>query len=254
MKKTLLLLALAVGVASSKADTYNIGDENSFYLGFFAHADVSSSSVLVNLGRNGDVFAGITLDQSALASVLATTYGSNWYNNTDVRWGAFGYNGSYVNGSAGTAFVARSSTLPSLGTGSGGRTSWDEEKYYTFLDNASALFAAHGSDIADKSYVTGSTGHQHQFSVIANGPTAFSGITDSAWNIFTSPAFAPITHNLRVSEYNGTSYELEPSSAPATTVVMKSTNGVLSVPEPSTYALMGVAALILVVVYRRRTA
>jgi hypothetical protein len=252
MKKTLLFLVLAAGIASSKADTYNIGAENSFYLGFYADDAVSTRSVIVNLGNSTNVFAGISLDQSGLASVLATTYGANWYNNSDVRWGAFGYNGAYGNG--GNAFVGRNSSLSNLITGPGGRTSLNEEQYYTFLDYASALFAAHNNAGADKSYVTGSTGHQHQFSVVDNSSTSFSGIADDAWTIFSSAVYAPVTSNLKVTEYNGTTFGTV-GSGPAAAASIESTGGVVSVvPEPSTYALIGIAALLFVVAYRRKTA
>jgi hypothetical protein len=252
MKKTLLLLALAAGIATSKADTYNIGAENSFYLGFYAADAVSTRSVIVNLGQSADVFAGISLNQSALNSVLATTYGTNWYSNSDVRWGAFGYNGSY--GDGGNAFVGRDSSLPNLVTGPGGRTSMNEEQYYTFLDYASALFAAHNNGGADKSFVTGSTGHQHQFSVVDNSSTSFSGIADANWNIFSSAVYAPVTSNLKVSEYNGTTYALV-GSAPSSAISIENSGGVVSVvPEPSTYALLGIGVLLFVVAYRRKTA
>jgi hypothetical protein len=255
MKKILLLLALAVGVSSSRADTYNIGQTNSFYVGFYAADEVSTRSVIVNLGRSADVFAGISLDQSALGSVLSSTFGEGWYNNPYVYTGAFGYNGT--RGANGNLFVGRDSTLPLL-QNSFDSTTLSVNNRRTFHDGISAVFAAHTGGGAERSYVTGSTGHQHEFSVLDNTATSFSGKADASWSIFTSPVYAQVTSLLSVQEfaYNGSGFDTV-SSGPSTTVQIQNTGGSVSVsvvPEPSTYALMGIAMLFLVVAYRRRTA
>jgi hypothetical protein len=253
MKKSLLILALVGAITSSKADTYNVGEDNSFYLGFYAADEVSTRSVIVNLGRSADVFGGISLNQSGLASVLSSTYGAGWYNNSQVLWGAFGYNGNY--GENGNVFVGRESTQPLLQTSVLGSTRLTEDQYYGFLDNASALFAAHNNQGAEKSYVTGSTGHQHQFSIVDNSSTSFAGIAEDQWNIFTSPVYAQVNSYLSIQEFDGTSSFATVESGPTTTLQIQSTDGVLRVvPEPSTYALMGIAMLLFVVAYRRKTA
>lgn len=255
MKKTLLLLALVAGIASSKADTYNIGQENSFYLGFYAADEVSTRSVIVNLGRSADVFGGISLNQSGIASVLSSTYGSSWYNNSQVFWSAFGYNGNY--GENGNMFVGRNSAQPALQTSVLGSTALNEDQYWTYSDAIGAVFAAHNSGASERSYVTGSTGHQHQFSVVDNSPVAFSGKANSAWTIFTSPVYSQISSSLSVQEFasNGSGSFETVGSGPSTTIQIQSTGGVVSVvPEPSTYALIGIASLLFVVAYRRKTA
>jgi hypothetical protein len=254
MKKTLLALVLAVGLVSAKADTYDVGQENSFYLGFYAADEVSTRSVIVNLGRSADVFNGISLNQSALGSVLSSTYGTGWYNNSQVFYSVFGYNGNY--GDGGSLFAGRQSAQPLL-ENSFESTTLNEDNYWTYSDQIGAVLAAHNAGGAEKSYVTGSTGHQHQFSVVDNSAVSFSGKADSAWTIFTSPVYAQVTSNLSVQEFanNGSGSFETVSSGPSFDVSVQSTGGVVSVvPEPSTYALIGVASLLFVVVYRRKTA
>jgi hypothetical protein len=265
MKKLLLVLSIAVGVVSSRADTYNIGDLNSIYVGFYANSDVSSQSVIINLGRSTDVFAGISLDQSALSSVLASTFGttttagvsvvSPWYNNPLVYMGAFGYNG--LKAETGNLFVSRDSES-SLLVNSFDSTTLSMNNRRSFKDGIGAVLASHTSGAANLSYVTGSTGHQHQISVMDNSPTSFNGKADSGWSIFSRPVYTQVTSDLSVQEFalNGAGYDTVTSGA-STTVRIQTTDGSVSVsvvPEPSTYALMGIAMLFLVVAYRRRTA
>lgn len=253
MKKTFLALALAAGLVSAKADTYNIGDGNSLYLGFYAADEVSTRSVIVNLGRSADVFNGISLNQSALGSVLSSTYGAGWFNNSQVFYSLFGYNGNY--GEYGNVYVGRDSTQPVLQTSVMGDTSLNDDKYYAYSDAIGTVLANHQSGGAELSYVTGSTGHVHQFSVVDNSPVSFSGRADRAWNLFTSPVYAQVVSNLSIQEfvYDGSVFETTQSGS-STTVYVQNTGGVVSVvPEPSTYALIGIAALLFVVAYRRKT-
>lgn len=254
MKKSLLILALAAGLSAAKADTYNIGQQNSLYLGFYAADEVSTRSVIVNLGTSADVFNGISLNQSALASVLSTVYGANWYSNSQVFWSAFGYNGNY--GEYGNVFVGHEASQPTLQTSVMGSTALTEDQYWSYSDQIGAVFANHTSGGAGLSYVTGSTGHLHQFSVMDNSAVSFAGKADDAWNLFTSPVYAQAPQTLVFQEFawNGSSFETVGSGA-STTVTAVNTGGTVSVvPEPSTYALMGVAALFFVVAIRRKVA
>jgi hypothetical protein len=255
MKKTLLILALATGLSAAKADTYDIGQQNSFYLGFYAAEEVSTRSVIVNLGRSADVFNGISLNQGGLASVLSTTYGANWYNNPQVFWSAFGYNGNY--GEYGNVFVGRAASQPLLETSVLASTALTEDQYWSYSDQIGAVLASHTSGGAELSYVTGSTGHSHQFSLVDNSPVSFSGKADRAWSLFTSPVYAQVTQNMSVQEFqnNGSGSFETRGSGPSTTIQIQSANGVVSVvPEPSTYALTGIAALLFIVLYRRKKA
>jgi len=254
MKKTLLILAVAAGFASAKADTYNIGDGNSLYLGFYAANEVSTKSVIVNLGRTGDALKGITLNQSGLASVLSSTYGASWYNNSQVYYSLFGYKGSY--GEYGNVVAARPSSSAPLQTSVSGSTSISEDSYWLFSDNMTAVLGAHQSGASERSYVTGSTGHSHEFSVVDNSSVTFSGMAEDSWGIFTSPVTSQVTGNMSIQEYdyNDAGSFINVSYPTATAPRASVAGGVISVPEPSTYALMGIAALLFVVAYRRRTA
>jgi hypothetical protein len=254
MKKTLAILAMMSGLAVGNAATiYNIGQENSFYLGFYAADEVSTKSVIVNLGTSANVFSGISLNQSGLASVLSSTYGSGWYNDSQVFWSAFGYNGNY--GESGNMFVARDAGQPILQTSVMGSTALSDEQYYGYSDGIGAVLSEHTAGAAVLSYVTGSTGHQHQFSVMDNSSVSFSGKADSAWGVFTSPVYAQVTSNLSVQEFanDGSGSFQTVGSGPSTTIQVQNVNGIISVvPEPSTYALLGFGGLLLFIAYRRK--
>jgi hypothetical protein len=253
MKKLLLVLALVAGVSSSRADTYNIGEANSFYVGFYAHEDVSSDSVIFNLGRSADVFAGISLNQPELGTVLSSTFGSDWYTNPSVYMGAFGYNG--IKSATGNLFVGLESGQPLL-QNSMESTTLTRGDNNTYKDGIGAVMASHTSGASVRGYVTGSTGHLHQFSIMDNSETSFNGMSDVGWNIFSTAVYAQVTSLLSVQEfaYNGSGFATV-SSGPSTTVQIQTSGGSVSVvPEPSTYALMGIAMLFLVVAYRRKTA
>jgi hypothetical protein len=255
--KYLALVALLGGIAvgNSSTVTNNIGQGNSFYLGFYAADEVSTRSVIVNLGTSADVFSGISLIQSGLSSVLSTTYGSGWHANSQVFWSAFGYNGSY--GDYGNMFAARDAGQPILQTSVMGDTALNDDQYWAYSDAIATVLTEHTSGGAVLSYVTGSTGHQHQFSVMENSATTFSGKADTAWGTFTSPVYAQVTKNLNVQEfaYDGSTLFNTLQSGPSTTVSIQTTDGVISVvPEPSTYALLGFGGLLLLIAYRRKSA
>jgi hypothetical protein len=137
-------------------------------------------------------------------------------------------------------------------------TALTEDQYWSYSDQIGAVLASHTSGGAELSYVTGSTGHQHQFSVVDNSPVSFSGKADRAWSLFTSPVYAQVTQNMSVQEFqdNGSgSFETVTLVCPSTSASIQTTGGVVSVvPEPSTYALTSIALLLFVVLYRRKTA
>lgn len=250
MKKTLLVLALAASMATGgAASTYTINSDNSLYLGFFAADEVSTKSVLVNLGTSADVSSGLTLDlSSALSSVDALK--SNWFNNSQVYWSLIGHDGAY--GEFGNFYVGRPTIQPLLKTDVMGSTSLNEDQYWALSDNVAAILGAHTSGNATLSTVIGSTGNSHEISIVDNSPVTFSGMADANFQTFTSAVYEQVTGGLSIQQfsYNGTSF---PTTFDGTYGTISQLNGVITVvPEPSTYALLGFGVLLLVTAYRRR--
>ena len=199
MKVKLLPFIYLLLVAGAKAETYSIGEENSLYLGFYAANEVSTRSVVINLGSSADVFNGFTLDLSARGSALSSIFGNNWYNNSQVFWSLIGYDGNY--GEYGSAYVGRPTSQPLLQTDVLGSTSLNEDGYFALSDKVGALLSTHTAGAAELSYVTGSRGNIHQISAIDNSPTSFAGLADNNFGAFTSAAYEQVVGGLSIQQF-----------------------------------------------------
>jgi hypothetical protein len=253
MKKILTLLALMSGLAVGKAaTTYNIGGENNLYLGFYSASEVGTKSVLINLGTSADVFNGLSLDLSA-NTALSGAFGANWFNNSQVYWSLIGYDGSY--GGYGNFYVGRPTIQPLLQTDVLGSTALTEDQYWTLSDKVGALTTAHNAGAADLSFITGSTGNDHQISVVDNSPVTFSGMADANFSTFTSAVYEQVTGGLSIQQFAYDGASSFPTTFDGTFGGVTQINGVVTVvPEPSTYALFGLGALLLTVACRRKVA
>jgi hypothetical protein len=252
VKKTLLILSIIGGFASANAATYTLSDtaiDDRLYLGFFSEASGIKNSVLINLGTSADVLSGFTLDFSSVSSALSTAYGANWFNNSEVFWGLIGYDGAY--GEGGSAYASRQSGSALLR--SAGGTYLDEEGYYSVLGNVQSLIPAQIPGAATLSTIVGSSGNTHGVSVVENNDsTTFNGVADAKFGAFTAVPYGQVLNGLNIQQFtlDGSLYK---TAFDGTFAVITQQNGIITVvPEPTTYALLGLGALMLILVYRRR--
>jgi hypothetical protein len=254
MKKTLLLLSLIAGLASANAATYNISTPtNSLYLGFFSADSVATTSVLINLGTSADVFNGFTMDLSGASSALSTTFnknGTNWFDSEEVYWGLIGYNA--VGASVQSFYVARPEGANLL-INSADSTTLSSANRSTLHGRVGALITAHTAGDASYDTVVGSTGNTHEISMVGNGANAFDVQANSRYGVFQGSVFNQVIGSgLTIQQFtrSGSTF---PTAFEGTFGGITQANGVITVvPEPSTYVLLGLGALMLAMVYRRR--
>ena len=116
-----LTAALAAGGAGAATVAYNTGD---LLVGFRDSSGSVTRSVVVNLGSAAgfrDDTLGftnthpVTVALGDLATDLVATFGSNWYTNTNIKWGIVGSpsNAADVNGdSATTVYASKAESIP----------------------------------------------------------------------------------------------------------------------------------------------
>ena len=236
MKNKLLSLLLFGILAGAQAQTtYNIGGENNLYLGFYAASEVSTKSVLINIGTSADVINGFDLDLRA-ATALTSTYGLNWFNNSQVYWSLIGYDGSY--GEYGSFYVGRPTAQPLLQTDILGSTALTEDQYWALSDKVGALTVAHNAFAADRSSVIGSAGNTHQISVVDNSPVSFQGMADANFSAFTSAVYEQVVGGLSIQRFEWDGTSSFPTTEGSFSGIIQS-NGIISfkslAPPPSVY-------------------
>jgi hypothetical protein len=242
MKKTLLAaLAIAGFAAVNSASAQSGYVEGDSLLVFRASGGTGASKNvqidLGNLGTNG--FSTINLDLSSSSSILGLTYGSSWYTRNDLSWGLIGGNGNDYTGTLGIKH-GFSAPLISLG---------DLVTVQSGVANAvlaGAMGNAGQGTVSGLRYSIYDTGNTGSFTAADDGGfgTTFSGTITGGINQYSSLDIY----------YYGTDLDNYASYAPVQTGTASIASGVItveSIPEPSTYALLGFGALLLVVAYRR---
>ena len=187
-----------------RADTYNIGDSNNLYLGFYSADAVSTKSLLINLGNRANVISGFNLDFSSASSIIAQTYGSGWFSSADVYWSVIGYsaNANVWSGKADAAGDLQSTAL--------GATTLSGSKYSSIVTAFNNLMVTSTEAGATRASATSGT-NSYGISIVDNSASSFSGYAGKAspWNAFTQSVITPLaTGGLDIQEWtkSGSSY------------------------------------------------
>jgi hypothetical protein len=259
MKKSILSLA-AIGLTALAAHatpvTASIGD---VFVGF--EDVVQNKNYLVDIGTGSFVTSlassnNGTAITASLAGDLSTVFGTNWASNTNLFFGVFG-----VNSAKSGVWASTASGNGAFPFKSSGALSTTLTYYTTMLNNYNAELSSQG--LTNGVYFNVGSGlDQGHATWTGNIPTASGGTAFAVYNqslevaVTASPsAFLDLyqtganvgstTKILNQSLFgNALGINLNASSA--------NYGAIQVIPEPSTYALLGLGALLLVLAARRR--
>jgi len=245
MKKTLLVLLAAAGVSSAAFAQDFKYDKGDVLVGFrFTDPDFTKAYI-VNLGQITTVanytpaWAGINL-----SSDLTMVFGAGWASNT--TWGMLSIPMDKKSWSASSAVANGEASIIS--------------KSVAFLGTPTAMLGNIGTAFDSLTYDTGDAATPGKLSQGVWGTSDDLPWTAAVFaNSFAVGNFeAETSSNLDLYTAYGTTYGAAGNALRGTTADVNTFSvqgGTLqSVPEPSTYALFGFAALLLIVAYRRANA
>lgn len=264
MKKTLLAaIALTglVGFTSAKA-AYSANDGDVF-LGIRDTA--GTSAYVIDLGSmdnfaNGGARSLISgAGAISLNSDLTSLIGGNWYNSPTVVMGLIGGFGdasgnSTAFSSAGVAILMGNPLLATLGN----KADQQANNLSTIVGNISAPAAETDAVSGLNAYIVANATGASYASYQLNGPkNSFNLFGAAAYQgLYSADLETGVGNTLYLdSVFSTTTGGGYASSVLGALTVDSSGNvSVSAVPEPSTYVLMGLGALLLMIAYRRKTA
>ena len=262
MKKTLLAaLALAGFAAMTNAgaqSTYTPGDS---FLFFSAQSGTGATkNVQIDLGNlSSSSFTSFNLSSSSLSSILGTTYGNNWYTLNTLSWGLVG--SANANVTDPSNFDLFGTTLGNTGANAAG-PALDFGAIFNIGSTLDAMYIAGTSATATQSTLTDNNGVSHYYSIYDSTISGSASSLDAiGFNYFSGPLSGPVTtYSSNAIQYDAVANDGNDNPVATTTVqtgtfsVDNSGNiNVNAVPEPSTYALFGFGALLMVIAYRRKS-
>jgi hypothetical protein len=234
----IMAASVALNHASAQTTplTWSGGD---LLLGFNADGGQgSSTNVVYNLGLASSL-GSLNVN---LGGDLSNAYGSNWYSRTDLHWGVFGADdskniwASVVTGGTAWKSLGNGNSVPKANLyGAGGNDYNGQIAVNNFNTNAPVAVFENISDTYSWSSFN-PTGNAFGFTVGSINNGLLTGAQTDALDIYSMNTTRSTTGTL------------------VTTLNLSSSGTVTAVPEPSTYALFGFGALLLLVVYRRKNA
>lgn len=266
MKNTTIavLVAIISGVALTNAKAQIAAHtQGDIYAGFWQTA--ADGSIAKNYAAKVGTGAGLTaanqFDTLAnLGSDLNTMFGSGWYNNSGetntVNWGVFGqvYSG-FSNGENAVPYLlgvksrySDAGNIPTLNENMGDSA----VNFSSFTGGFDNLGAGAGSGIAAGALSAGvnMTGDANSFAKFVYD-TGFSlggfGDLSTAVNLIGDEGDMFVWAGKIASDFG------DPNNGTFVNRLTINESGIVSViPEPASYAMLGVAALFLIVAYRRK--
>jgi len=254
MKKLILIATMATASIGSSFAANLSTNSADIFLGFDTLSGIGAGkSLVIDLGTLSTVISnlGNQIDLSGSSSILSTTYGTDWFTRTDLSWGVFGGNTS-------TYFLLstanQSPAFDGSPNGDGGYIYNADRSQETLAFNA--VSAQHG--LGTLGTVTGTKGSALNYGLDTGNSGSFN--TGSFGDQFDNGAFNGTFGSLGIPFFDGSSYtsldvykyvknnDTKWYSEPAMSFnVGISPAGVITVvPEPSTYALIGLGLVAVV--------
>jgi hypothetical protein len=228
-----LLLAAHVGNSQATPATFSAGD---VIIGFESIS--LNKNLLIDIGSGANVASFTSINAGA---DLVTAFGSGWYALSDLNWGAF------------SVATDRHTLWGTVASGNSALSAKSVGAMANPLARFNGMGANYNNDIATQGGTVG---------VIMNVGTG-TDVGTSTWsgnNPGTTP-FGAYSISIESGVTGGLDLYSVPNTGSATAIFSAANNNGLSVnssgviavaPEPSTYALMALGALVLVIAYRRK--
>jgi hypothetical protein len=235
------ILTVASGFAATP-----VNSPDSVLVGFRANADAT-------VGANTFLFVGLNGLQAqsfAFNSQLVSQFGSDWYSNGNVRWGVYGVNASEDTDNDGNYYYGRTTvgTVGSIGLADGN---------WSYVVNASSVLDGVKSNLEFSGLLETTAGYS--YSLLSGGDaTTALGLASVFQGLIGSIGSYPVEFDLSQVQSLSVNRMLPNegfdgfgTKTVAGTLSVSSDGTIALVPEPSTYALLGVSALVGLVAFRR---
>ena len=251
-----LTLLSIVGVRAQS--TYTPGDS---FLFFSAQSGTGATkNVQIDLGNlSSSSFTSFNLSSSSLSSILGTTYGSNWYTLNTLSWGLVG--SANANVTDASNFDLFGTTLGNTGANAAG-PALDFSALVSIGGALDAMYSAGTSASATQSTLTDNNGASHYYSIYDTGiggsansfdAVGFGGLSGTLSGAVTTYSSNAIKYHAVAADGDGNPVATTTVQTGTFSVDNSGNINVNAVPEPSTYALFGFGALLMVIAYRRKS-